>query len=278
MSIIKKGVNKIGTYYIKKCFTRTLGEAGAEEVLAAFIFPEYTHPGYMWVDYAFAGNADVDPQEFAEAYISGRMGAMARNHDISSMSDSYMLDLAELYLPYDQDSVSSITATATDVGITGGEFAMPAGKNLEFYRRDFKLGLGHSAYPSAAGAIRYAGAGKWKGDVRTKTFAPIDQPKLLQFLGTSSVPSMGNNWATIMAGGNSTTIALYEELVSNIPSRNEPRPYATSQALTSGIEDFIKTGYAADTMTDSETIHCRMYVSIRLDIYEPEPGSTIVAP
>lgn len=286
MTIIRKGVSKIGTAWSKKVDTVDVPADGAEALVYCMIIPPYVWPGQMWlnwdaIDISTSGN-ETDPWAHGEFNMFGRfvnIPASLRMADFDS--DAEILQLVETYAPIDEDQILAIETDADLVGITGQTDAVmpPQMKQTLFFERQYQLNLASNAYPTNSNKIRYYINGNWRGDVRTDAMVDVTQPKLLCISAVSSA-ALSSEYPHYAATGALEIEDIYEKLVVNIPGHDTVPPYVTNDTLDANLQIWLQQGHSQ--VTQSLTNHAelmRTYVksTLRLDIYQPSPAHTIHA-
>lgn len=288
MTIIRKGVNKIGTAWSKKINAVDITADGAEVIIHAQIIPMYVYPGQIWcswtaVDTSAAGS-EVDPWVQGEYKIYGRFVNIDSADRLASWNSSTaeILEYVNINAPIDEDQIISDTASATDVGVTGATDAvMPAQfKRSLFLDREYNMSLSENSYPTNANKIRFAVKGNYRGDVRTSNFVDVSQPKLLVISAMSSTAEVSQNESQVLSGGLEIE-ALYEALVANIPGRNDTTSYVTDDVMNANLAFWLTHGYSEDiegTVFAGKVMRTVMRVTTRMDVYEPAPRNVILSP
>lgn len=277
MSIIKKGVEKIGSYSIKKVYEKTLDNSSdVEQCIIHLAIPAYAHIGYISsLSFEIVGGSEMDPQNYTECAVRGsiieQMPSGTPGNFTSDDWDAIMEDAA----PIDPDQITA-HGDSTDVDITGGEHV--AANQHEFFRRTYTLGLPNNAYPTNANKIRYKAAGRYKGHARTGQMLGISNPKQLFVGALSSVPDVESDKSNSAAGGYSDMLTLYQALMDNLPVNSETTSPTQGEAMAAGIEDYLYHGFRHDTLAATDSLHIRMYLSARLDIYQPTGARYVPAP
>lgn len=290
MVVIRKGVTKLGSYTMKKVFTKTVSAdddgSMVEQDLAMIKFPHYTHPGYVWCDIDVVGaKTGHDPQNFMELAIRGSLVNVPLNHDAGSYADNWASAMEDL-MPIDPTTADAGT-NATDVGITGREHVFPGGH--EFFRREQLLGLPNSSYPSDAEKMTYKAHFKYKGHARTPLACAVEMPKWMGFGVTATVPyqldnsSSNANKSLVAAGDYTDNEAHYQALIDNIPSQNNAPPtLGDDDVLPTTLENYLYHGFqdegTSSPFANADDLHIRMYLTIRLDVYTPTHASYVPSP
>ena len=124
MTIIRQGVNKLGSYTLKKVFTKIYNAdedgSAAEQCIAAVHIPAYVHPGYIWMDIDVTGVGGMAPQKFQEMAIRGSIGNAPQFYQGDDAGDDWDA-IMNNYMPSDPDQIGDFGGTSEDVGITGRE-------------------------------------------------------------------------------------------------------------------------------------------------------------
>lgn len=272
MTIIRKGVEKIGSYSMKKVFQKTLDDSSdGEQCIAMLLIAPYTHIGYIHsLKWEIVGASEEDPESFTECALRGSMVELPTGTTLADDWDAHM----NYWMNTDPDEFTSV-GTPTDVGITGEEHV--AANQHEFFRREYTLGLPTYAYPTNASKIRYRASGSYKGHARTGNQLDIARGKLFGVGALSSVPGVESDKSDSATGGYGQQ-ALYEALLDNLPASSEKSSPSQGDALASGVEKYLYDGVAHDVLSQTDALHIRMYLSARLDIYQPTSSRYISAP
>jgi len=287
MTIIRKGVSKIGTAWSKKTNAVDVAADGAQKILYSTIIPQYVWPGQMWlswdaIDISSAGS-ETDPWAHGEY----NMFAQFVNIDGSTLKAEFdtegeQLDFVEKWAPLDEDQIAVDDAAASKIGMTGADDAVipSAMKRTIFLERQYKMNLSSNAYPTNSNKIRYYLSGNWKGDVRPDAMVDVAQPKLLVISAFSYTAETYTGEASSMSGDLEIN-ALYEKLLTNIPGHDSAIPYTTDVSLDENLRLWLQAGYSESlesTVMVPKIMRSTMSVTTRYDIYQPSPASTIHAP
>lgn len=281
MSIIRKGVTKLGSYSMKKVYTKTLtadedGEV-SESALAVVTIPQYCHLGYLWLDIDVVGQKTaIDPHKFMEFAIRGSVADVRLDADEGSIGENWET-IMKYNMPADPDAATNPGAVAAeDMGITGREHVADYGH--EFFRRECILGLPNYAYPSNAEGITYKAHFKYKGHARTKNMTNIGTPKVLAIGALATVPDMVTDKGDSQSGGYTDMLTFYEALRDNIPAVGGEGSVTTGDALPASLENYLYKGLQHDDFTDAHDLNVRMYLTARIDVYEPQHARYTPAP
>lgn len=282
MAIIKKGVDKVGSFSIKKMYTKTIDISAVQEHIEASVavmfFPAYTHLGYIHsLSYELIGGAVMDPQNFNECVVRGSIVELP-NSNVTMASDSWD-DYMEDYAPIDPNQIVS-GGDAESVDITGREHV--ASTSHEFMRRSYTLGLPNNAYPTAENKIRYRASGRYKGHARTGQMLSIGSQKMLVVGVTMMTPEFETDKSNSAAGGYADQGELYSALLDSFPSNSEQVPPTLGGTMhtdtNKDIEDYLYRGLQHDSIAANGDLHVRLTLSGRLDIYKPTASSFVPAP
>lgn len=287
MTVIRKGVDKIGSYTMKKVFTKTVtaDDDGSmvEQCVAMIALPQYTHPGYVWCDIDVVGaKTGHDPEHFMEMAVRGSMANVPPAFDIGTWGDDWDATM-EYVVPIDPTNFDTGTDDATDVGITGREHRYDGGH--EFFRREQLLGLPNTAYPSDAETMTYKTHFKYKGHARTPLACAVEAPKWMFFGVTATTPNLldnsssGANRSKVAFGDYTDNEAHYQALIDNLPHVGSASPtLGDTDGFPAALENYLYHGYAHDVMADADDLHIRMYLTLRLDVYTPQRANYVPSP
>jgi len=285
MTIIKKGVNKLGTAWSRKVNIQTIADDGTGTILHAHVIPPYVWPGYMWAswDVMDAASGGLHPKKSAEANIFINMVEVPDTVDDPDLDDeAKLIAFCNTHAPIDEAFIGTDSATDDNVDITGQDDANipPAFARTIINKYHYKLALGANAYPTNANEIRYRFQGKYAGHCKTENMVDIAATKLLVIRGNTSVPYIGND-EEIGVMGQKSPHELYEILVENIPGRGD-EPIGVGDAnLNANLDYWLNTGNRyGNTVSDyfdAQELQAKVYVTTRFDIYEPAPRAMINA-
>lgn len=291
MSIIKRNVSKLGEFWIKKTFPMTLDDDGEEHPLAALAFPEYTWPGYLWCKWSVMSVAEKSPWSTAEFNMKARHVNVPQN---LSFADN-MQALMETHAPIDESAaINPSGTTAADVDITGGEHAMHCMNNT-FFERQYKFGLPNNAYPCNANAIRYTAFGSYKGNVKTPSMVDVCMPSMIFIGGLTNSAYTTTNQSLSVYGDHSDFGNIYESLVDAITRTRTTENQqlgafidgAAGASPSAGLAPYQSIGFSTDdaseeadpaTINDNADLMIKLDVTCRLDVYEADYRSRLLAP
>lgn len=275
MAIIRKGVDKVGSLSIKKVYEKTIDDSSqVEQAIALMWFPAYTHLGYIHsLSWEIVGASAMVPQSYTECIIRGSIDNTER-HETQIASDDWDV-VMEDFLPADPDQLLDHGATDS-VDITGEEHVASTGH--EFFRRSYTLGFPTNAYPTATDRIRYKASGRYKGHVRTRGFLDISAPKIMAIGALSKIPGVETDKSNSAGGGYANNELLYAALLDNFPSNSEEVGPTLGTAMAAEVEDYLYHGVRQDTHAVTDSLHIRMTLSGRLDLYKPSSSKYVPAP
>lgn len=285
MTIIRKGVNKIGTAYSRKVNLQTITNDANGVILHAQIVPPYVWPGYMWAKWNVIDGSDdgVDSWKSAEANIFVQMVEIPDTTDDggSYNTEAEVLTMANTYAPLDEVFLGTDSGSDHDVDITGTDNAnVPDSFARTLCKKyHYKLEIGGSAYPTNADKIRYHFTGKYGGHLKTAKMVDISATKLIIIRGNTGIPEASATESTGMSG-NLSPYDLYERLVENIPGRNdEAIGTMDDENLDANLDYWLNHGLTMDETTgdffQAQALQAKLFVTTRFDIYEPAPRAMI---
>lgn len=286
MTIIRKGVKKIGTAWSRKVNINVIPNDGNGSILHAMILPPYVWPGMMWAKWKLIDNASgdtVDPRKSAEANVFIQMvelpdDLVPANYD----SDAELLSLANTHAPLDEIFLGTDSGTDDDVGITGHaatEIPDIFARSL-VKRYHYKMGIGQNAYPTNANFIRYHVQGRYRGEMKTSNMVDITKPKLVVIRGNTNIPSVNADEDKALSGDYSI-YDLYQLLVDQLPqnNQNEVDSRLIDENLNTYLQYYLNEGIdggeTASNFFEARALNATTYVTTRLDIYEPSPTGQI---
>lgn len=287
MTIIRKGVSKLGTAWSKKINSVDITADGAQCIIHAQIIPQYVWPGQMWISWSAidtsAAGSETDPWAHGEYNLYGQfvnIDGSARKAEFDSKTEQ--LDFVEKWAPIDEDQLIADDQPASMIGMTGAADAVVPSqfKRNIFLEREYQLNLSSNAYPTNSNKIRYYLSGNWRGDVKTSAMVDVASPKLLVISAFSYTgdPHASEEYSM---SGNLEIEGLYERLVTEIPGHDQIPPYTTDTALDNNLRLWLQTGYSdalEGTTMVPKVMRTTMKVTTRFDIYQPAPAHTIHAP
>lgn len=284
MTIIKKDVNKLGEFWIKKLFSGTLDDDGEEHALAALSFPAYTWPGYLWLKWSVMSIAEMMPWTTSEFIMKGRHVNVPEG---LTFADN-MTDLMEQYAPIDEAAADGSTTTTADaVDVTGWSTHLLEGsKAYTFLDREYKFGLPDNAYPCAASRIRYTAFGKYAGHCGTSQMVNVAEPHMIFIGGLTEMPGPQTTNQSYSVYGDHTDFGdLYTSLVDlykgdasgDQSSDMIDAALLAYQGQGFSIDDASETA-SPDDIPDDADLYTRLEVTCRLDVYEPDTRSRVLAP
>lgn len=288
MVVIRKGVERIGSYKVEKTTTVDVSANGIEKALFVYAIPPFAHMGYCHsMSISAVGWDAQEVFETSELALSGRIVNITESNVTPLTGDNWD-DYLEDYAGADPDTILS-GGNATDVGLEGGEVMAAEAQGQSFFSRSYKSKIGKNAYNTDASKIRYLVECGYKGHLRTPSMVAIAQPKLMVVGATAADPSAMTSFTAsahdATAGSYTTWRGLYDALVDNIPSQNVD---VDEQALG---DDLPETGdtmlksylHKGKAVTNYHTgdpcgYHVRFEFRGRLDIYRPTPGNYVPGP
>lgn len=283
MTIIKKDVSKIGEFWIKKTFTGTIDDDGEEVCHAALAFPAYTWPGYTWIKWSIMSVAEKDPWATAEYSMKGRHVNVPEG---LAFADN-MRDLMEAHAPIDEAAAGgSTTTTGTAVEISGYEtHALEGSKGYTFLEREYKFGLPNNAYPCNVNKVRYTAFGSYKGHCSTPAMVDVAAPHMIFIGGLTEGAGVNANESLAVYGDHSDFGDIYTSLVDlykGNASGDQSTDMLDSALLKyqgSGFsnDDASETADPGDTIDDTD-LYIKMDITCRMDVYEPDTRSRVLAP
>lgn len=286
MTIIKQGVTKIGEFWIKKTFPMTLDDDGEEHALAAMAYPAYVYPGYTWINYSVMSIPEMDPWATSECIIRGRHVNVPEGLPFSDN----MTDLMEAVAPIDEAAADGdLEETGINVGITGRKtHELEGSERYTFVTRKHRFGLPNGAYPCNANAIRFTAFGKYEGHCSTKQMVDISQPHMIFMGALTEAANYSGNQSLAVYGDHDSFNDLYNSLVDLF--KNEPTGHQSTDMLSDKLLSYQGSGFSTDDdsaqnqdaspddIHDNADMFVRMKVTQRLDIYEPDDRSRVLAP
>lgn len=287
MTIIRQGVNKIGTAWSRKVNTQTIPDNGNGVIVHAQIFPPYVWPGQFWANWSVIDPSSdgVHPKLSAECNMYIQMGEIKDDVATSDYdTEAEVLQLANEFIPLDEVFLNESNPDgSTDVGVefTGyGDAAIPPAYARTLVKRyNYSMGIGQNAYPTNANFIRYHFKGKYSGHLKTKEMLDIAKPRLLVIRANTQIPDNSGTESDGISGGLSMA-NLYDTLVDNIPGRNvDTVNVDAGNELNSNLHSYLNKGMSNDetlsNFFDSQELQVTNYCTTRLDIYEPAPRGHI---
>lgn len=283
MTIIRKDVTKLGEFWMKKVFTGTLDDDGEEHALATLAFPGYTWPGYTWLKWSIMSVAEKDPWATSEFNMKGRHVNVP---EALTFADD-MQDLMEAHAPIDEAAADGSTTTTGDaVDITGwNTHVLEGSERYTFLDREYKFGLPNNAYPCNASKIRYTAFGSYKGHCSTKQMVDISQPHMIFIGGLTEQPENVTNQSYAVYGDHSDFGDLYTSLV-DLYKGNSSGDQSTDM-VDAALLAYQGQGYSIDdasetadpaAINDDADLFVKLEVTCRVDIYEPDTRSRVLAP
>jgi hypothetical protein len=285
MTIIRRGVEKIGSFSIKKKYTALIDASDAAEgevefCLAMLAIPSYCHIGYIHsLNYQITTPSEYDPWQTVECVVRGGIGNVPTS---LSFNDDDWNALLEDNLPTDPTTMAGADADTTSVDITGKEHV--AENAHEFFRRSYTLGLPNNAYPVDSSKIKFFAKGNYKGHARTNGQTLIELPKLFGIGVTVDNPAYDADKSDSMGGGATNSESLYQAIKAALPSAGAGDIGPTlGEDLTSGMRAYLYEGIAHDDHSVAMNaaagdIRINLSLSARLDVYEPTAANYVPAP
>lgn len=279
MAIIRKGVEKVGSFSLKKMFSCDVS-SGTEECIAMITIPQWCHLGYGTVRFEVTGKNEKEAYNTTEFAIRG---SIAEIDEATVLDTNNWQTQMEKLVPIDPDQIESDTNDAIDVGITGREQPIPASAGHEFFRREYTLGLHrNTAYPTNSEAkVTYKTQGSYKGHFKTDKMMNITKPKQLFIGALTNIPHLEtSNQHNVSSGGYHSPEQIYNDLMAKVPFPVGPLgvPGTTTDVLDTQMERYLYYGYGTDTTVSDDDLMVNVWISARLDIYTPAQANYVAAP
>lgn len=288
MSIIRRGVDKIGSYSVIKEVEKTVSGNGTEQAVFLLSIPQYAHMGYanIHVDSVMNGADGIAPTRRQEVIISGRIVNVNEDYQSPLVGDDW-----DDYMEDNMQISPEMLVGKSDsdfVGITGGNVVAQHGKAIEFMRREYTCKLGKNAYPTNANLIRYAINCSYKGHLRTPNMVDITKPKILAIGVTVSQALVTSHSHDAASGGYTDWNNLYEALVNNIPAESNQDNYTGTDidvdtdlpnSGSTNLKAYLHQGRQIDDLSGAAVgMDTVVRFSGRLDVYRPSTSRYVPAP